>query len=69
MPRPSDRVATPLSAEQALARMDAQLDFLIRDVVPRLPAWWHMPLVIAATICGFAALLRAEAFFSACGWL
>jgi len=55
--------------EQGLARISGQLDLLTTQIVAKLPSWWQMPAVIAATVTLLAALWAAGKALGARGFL
>lgn len=55
-----DRVEARLgSVEQKVAEMNGKLDVLVSHVVSKLPSWWQMPVVIAATVALLGGMLAA----------
>jgi hypothetical protein len=55
--------------EQVQAAMSAQLNLLASSIIAKLPSWWQMPVVIAATVTLLAALYAGAQFLRTHGWL
>ena len=53
--------------EVTLANISGKIDLLTGSVVGKLPSWWQMPAVVAASVALISGLLALAKYFHAIG--